>query len=457
MIQLSDVILRMQEADRQLPNKDSKRDCFSQFRERFATQEKRRVEQQKEQLERYADFDQRLAAASPLNSGEQAWVSLAFVECSSYSINRQGHVINRNTDKLLPESHREKRGDEERRVKLKNDHGLDKKLRVPRLVAQAFLLPPSDPSWTQVHHRDNQRSNCQADNLFWGPRTNDNHALHLAESAPTTRFPLYDRRHTDDGLLEPFTWSIEIKRKASSYDNEWFPYYTAFNRQDLVKDLDIEHTSAAALHGHEHWAQDIRDGGSHAFERDNVERASIDVAPVSNTLWRVYFYISNGTDEERQYKVRVSMNGLISDLKHKTLGSGQISLQHARHKVYKPNVPEWGQTGPVLLVERMVVAAWLGDSYHKCFLDPDHPAFADPADRLIVHHVDGNIHHNHLYNLLVIPKELTSDPDLVDQLLLSVIDRIEPYWNYIEAQAPASSPGMSPQYARNVIERRRNQ
>ena len=332
---------------------------------------------------------------------------------------------------------------------------------VHRLVAEAFLPAPSDPSWTEVHHRDSKRSNCDADNLFWGPRTTDNHTLRVAESAaasaaaPVTPIPsqLYQRCHTKDGLLNPFAWSLEIRasRGGGTYVPEWFLYFTAFNCEDLVQDLGIEH-SPHTVH-HEEWKHDIKHAGGHDFNCDRVKRAQIEVGPVSDSLLWTPLHTNSSSSG-----IQVSLCGLIRDPELRTIGSGQISLQHARHKVYYPG-PSVLQNGPTIstsyrsrrpawLVESMVLTAWLGENHHECFLGPNvHHDSTD--DTTTVYHVDGNIHHNHLFNLLVIPKQ-----DCLDhQQLLSILERIEPFWKWIEAHATVSTPRMTSNYARSVLNR----
>ena len=454
MVVLPPSVTTMQHAQEQLPGWRPDFDCCSELRKNFETNEKVRLVHVKQEQE--ANSHQ--CGAEP--NSPQSSANLTFVDCPSYSINRQGHIVNHNTNKLVPDSHREKKSHEERRVKLKDVHGKEKKLRVHRLVAQAFLPPPLDPSWTQVYHRDGRRCNCHVDNLFWGPQSKDCHVLRAAESAaassPNQITTLYDRGHTKQGLLNPFTWSLEIResRGGSEYAPEWFPYYTAFNQPDLVQDLNVERSPKVLLH-HEHWAQDIQECGGHEFNSDQVKRAQIEVGPASDNLWWALLHIYT-TTRGQEYTVHVSISGLIRDPTLRTIGSGQISVRHARHKVYRPDTRDCNGNRPVWPVENMVLAAWLGFHYHQHFLDSSDPASLDPEtiSKLTIHHVDGNVHHNHLYNLVVIPEaQLTSDPHF-DQVLLSILERIEPVWCVLEAQAPVSSPGMSPQYARNLLNRR---
>ena len=480
VVTLPKIVTTMQDQHGQLSKFRPSSDCCSNLRENFQTNENARFHLLKQQRSKQQCMNPDLSSLHKPNLEQQTWVSLSFVQCPRYSINRQGHIINHDNGKLVPESNREKKkSQDERRVKLKDAQDHQKKLRVHRLVAQAFLSPPSDPSWTQVHHSDSKRSNCQANNLFWGPRTTNNHNLRLARASAsstssssttttnTLQFPLYDRRHTQDGLLNPFAWSLELRSSRGggcTYAPPWIPYYTAFNCPDLIKDLDIEQSPEVLLH-HEHWAQDLHEWGGHDFDSDQVKRAQIEVGPVSNTLWWVplHLYTTSTTVVNGQpYIVNVSMSGLIRDSNLRTIGSGQISLQHARHRVYRPNIRDCQQhhRRPVWVVESMVLAAWLGQHYHQYFLSSDEYASTDLSttvlSKLKVYHVDGNIHHNHLYNLLVIPEHQINDPNFDQQqqqqkLLLSILDRIEPIWNDIEAQTPTTTPGMSPKYARNVI------
>jgi hypothetical protein len=259
--------------------------------------------------------------------------------------------------------------------------------------------------------------------------------------------------------LNPFLWSQRIETSPielsfpSGYKPEWRPYYTAFDCSNLVSDLGIVQSPKTV--NHEYWQEGLQKLGRYEFNRDCIQKAPIEFRNNFCTLlWcpvQIYGYCP----------VKISLHGVIRDEELMTIGSGEISYKHGRRKAYNPrplplhshpnNNNNHNHNQPVTWrVDNMVLFAWLGEHYWYHYLGQGWDCNVRP---IRIYHADGNIHHNHLFNLLIIPADLDYE-NLTSETLTSILDRVEPIWREIEADEPYPMPGMTFKYARIVLEKR---
>merc|ERR1711916_177019 len=138
------------------------RDCCSGFRQHFENCEKIALTAaQAHHVDQQIFHEQ----AEEIDYEDQ-WCSLRFVQCPAYAINKVGHVRNNETNRIVSGSVNVRPDQSERRIKLIDSNGSERKFRVHILVACAFLPPSKHATWTSVYHLDSDRSNCHLDNLY---------------------------------------------------------------------------------------------------------------------------------------------------------------------------------------------------------------------------------------------------------------------------------------------------
>ena len=455
--------VQMQEEEANLINVSAENECRSDFLADFQEVEESRAEDQKAKYHRHHQQQQASNAASSANttlaSHADEWHSLDLENFPQYVINRMGHVKNICTNRVLPSCTKEVPDNASRRVTLTNNSsGHEQTFCLHLLVAQKFVRNPN-PHWHSVYHLDSKKSNCRADNLFWGPQNGTipdlTKAAYQADAvtASSSRVSRYSRHRHKCGLIIPYTWSLRIKKNCW---NDWRPYLTIFHPADLFADFGLLPSSSEEEFSHQTCAS------SYDYPRDTIECAPIYKNQELN--WKPW----NGGEEGHYIPVMVSMHGVIWDQKQHLIGSGCVSLRHGGRKVYLPHLskespsqeaqeeiqqePRPKSKTPYHAVDSMVLEAWLGSNYWKSFLGHD----CVPEQGFQVYHIDGNIHHNHLFNLLVVPhptdggkRNLTCEQQF--ETLFTILDRVEPIWEHYEVRGMNRIPGITPTYARTIM------
>ena len=439
------VWVQMQQDDNNLINFSPDDECVSEFLAQFRKVETMRVYAEKAKCQASVATKTDTNTTATTNKNEE-WHSIDLKDFPQYVINRMGHIKNIGTNRILPSCIKEIPNTSQRRVTLTNSKGREKTFRLHILVAQVFVPNPNPPQWDSIYHIDNKRSNCRADNLFWGPQNATLSNLTIAANNAAAAEPCvsrYSKYRGNCGLIDPYTWSLRIK---APHFNDWRPYLTIFHPADLFSDFGLlkpQPPSQQASSQQYHFAP------SYDYAKDTIECTPI--FKNQELSWQSW----NGGNG--QYcPVLVSIHGVIWDREQRLIGPGLVSIKHQSRKVYRPHFSEpWLQERPTPAtptyhtVDTMVLEAWLGDTYWQHFLGRD----CNPERGIQVYHVDGNIHHNHLFNLLVVPDTIASDKDdaLQRELLRAILDRIEPIWQHIEATGANSIPGITSTYARTVI------
>lgn len=112
-----------------------------------------------------------------------------------YSVDPLGRVRNDKTDRIM--------------ALQRNQHGVvhvglvldgrQYKRSVALLVAQAFLPPPTPPTFNSIIHLDGDLSNCHIDNLMWRPRwfTINYHKQFKGDLKPSINKPLVNTKTGD--------------------------------------------------------------------------------------------------------------------------------------------------------------------------------------------------------------------------------------------------------------------
>ena len=102
-----------------------------------------------------------------------------------------------------------------RNVPLSKD-GSHRTPRLCRLVAEAFI--PNPYGYSQVNHKDEDKTNDRADNLEWcSPKYNTNYGTGIARRAKTISIPV--NQYTLDGEFVAKYESIKFAEAATGVDN----------------------------------------------------------------------------------------------------------------------------------------------------------------------------------------------------------------------------------------------
>lgn len=446
LAKFSSYVLDMQEEDRTLFKYSAKFDCVSDLRKLFK-------------------FSQKLQTAEAINyevytkhrlENQEKWYYLNHVNCSSYIINSKGHVKNVQTDKFLKASTKVKTDKSERRVLLTDNQGKQVKLSLHLLVAKVFLEPSNDPSYTTVYQLDNDKSNCDVNNLYWGPLhgTEDNlnlarlKGLHYRKNRGVRLNP---KKYAENGLLKPYTWGLEIKdsRKYDKARAEWRPFYTAFDRDELIEDLRVRECSQVKIHPC--WEEDLRDKKCFNFNSDIVYRYKENFD----------FYTAQASWHciNRNPDLVISIYGVICDRKTNTIGSGKRDITMSPYRMYWHEALEYDENTKsnktirfAIPIHIFMMHSWFGVNARDFFLED----FDDinKEKKPVIYHADGNLLHNHLFNLFIGPPVLNLFDESSLPIIYSILDRIEPYWEEIQQKQAGTSPGMTPGYARNIFNER---
>ena len=451
--------VQMQQDDDNLINLSLDRECGSQFLAHFKKVEEARA---KDQKAKYDDpiHQQRQQTNDAVVTSDviaverqtETWRKIDSKYFPQYVINDLGQIKNTCTNRILPSCTKTVPDDTVRRVTLTNKNGHEKTFTLHLLVAELFV-PNPNPQWHSVYQFDNKKSNCRADNLFWGPQNATvsdltkaaNHHQLATSSSSLSR---YNQRRHECGLGRPYTWSLRVKKQCF---NDCRPYLTTFHPADLFADFGLMPASEQSFQR--------EFGPSYAYARDTIEYCSLHVYKICELNWMSW------SGESSQYRpVLVSMHGVVWDREQRLIGPGCVSLRHGKRKVFLPQLSQHFQASqetqesiikphkiPYHAVDTMVLEAWLGNEYWKYFLGQNFI----PEAGFQVRHVNGNIHNNHIYNLLVVPN-IADDEDIPSrdqefQTLFTILDRVEPIWEYFEAHGNNCMPGITPSYARTIL------
>jgi hypothetical protein len=186
--------------------------------------------------------------------------------------------------------------------------------------------------------------------------------------------------------------------------------------------------------------------GRHDFNSDCIQQMEMDFEIHDIFQWRP-LQVSN------QKLLYVSIFGVIWDPENHYIGSGRISIKHGCRKVYhhteRASNQNDDQSGKhqkqTFLIEEMVLCAWLGTGYDELFLNP-----AD-SSKVRIYHTDGNLLHNHLFNLLVVPDTVELSDLHSWTGLMPILERIEPIWKLIDQKVKVQTPRMDPSYSRRIV------
>lgn len=125
----------------------------------------------------------------------------------NYIIYEDGRVYNKKYRRFLKPITREKRNNY---VVLSAD-AISSKININKLVANAFI--PNPNNYTKIKHLDNNKNNCNKDNLEWNGKGNTE--KYITKNGNYIRFRYKNKHNTINKTFKTF-------QEAVNYRNEYF-------------------------------------------------------------------------------------------------------------------------------------------------------------------------------------------------------------------------------------------